>query len=94
MLHGSLAYAKANGERLFLHCETPQPPGQPPCNHSAELPWDPLIERFGPDFIITKDRARFLRAFRCSKCGGKNLGLIMLPSKEAQKGGGVGPTVW
>lgn len=92
MLHGSLAHSKANGERIWIHCET-WAPGTV-CNHSAQLDWDDLINRFGPDFIIPKARSYFLSQFHCSKCGGKDLGLIVLPSKGSEKGGGAGPTVW
>lgn len=78
-IHFSLAYTKAEGYRLTAFCQTQPPRGEIPCRHSQELDWDKLIEVFGEDFVIPKERPRFLAALKCSKCGGRDVEIIMTP---------------
>jgi len=76
----SLAYLSQHRYTLGIHCEAILPNGIP-CNHSADLDWGDLIERFGPDYVFAGERrAEFLSHFRCSRCGGKQLGLVMTPA--------------
>jgi len=77
MIHASLAYLKSEGYKLHAHCEAQPPKGQNPCRHSQQLDWDKLIEAFGPDFVIPRQRDFFLSKLRCSKCGSKKVGIIM-----------------
>lgn len=58
-----------DGTRLSLHCFTYL------CHHSAMLDLCDLRERLGPDHGTMHDD--LVPLFRCSTCGGKNLGLIL-----------------
>lgn len=49
-------------ERITLFCS---------CGHSQTISLEKLIERFGPDFELVKNRDWFLRQFSCNKCGSK-----------------------
>lgn len=84
-VHWSLQDLSDRGETLHIHCENYA------CRHSAIVGWKPLIERFGPDYVFAgPNRAEFLSHFVCSKCGGKELGLIMTPKTK----GGVTAATW
>lgn len=72
-------------ERLSMHCHAILPEGRF-CNHSAPLDIQKLADRFGWDFDIVARRAEFLAAFRCSKCGSKEIGIILSPVNTS--GGG------
>lgn len=76
-VHWSLGYHRERGFRLHAHCESHV--DGVPCNHSALLDWDTLISTFGADFVVPEDRARFIAALSCSKCGSKHIGLVLLP---------------
>lgn len=39
------------------------------CGHRQRLSLPRLIEIFGADYEIVKNRERFLRRFRCNECG-------------------------
>lgn len=52
------------------------------CRHHRELPLDLLRERLGPDHpAMASDLERHLK---CSKCGGKQLGLIYTPNDDGR----------
>jgi len=48
------------GQTLTIHCR---------CGHKLTLSTPRLIEIFGPDFEIVKNRDYFLSRFRCNDCG-------------------------
>ena len=77
MIHYSLLYLQSEGHRIYAHCEAQPPRGENPCRHSQALDWDKLIEAFGPDFVIPRQRDYFLSRLRCSKCGSGHVGIIM-----------------
>lgn len=47
------------------------------CRHHAELDWLALRDKLGPDHSSMHDD--IVPKLKCSKCGGKALGLIMSP---------------
>ncbi len=53
-----------------------------PKNHSKTFGFDKLIETFGPDFIISKNRNAFLRRFKCQKCGDRAVQVIIGTSRN------------
>jgi hypothetical protein len=61
-----------SGETCTLYCAK---------NHSKTIGFDKLIEIFGADFIISKNRNAFLRRFKCQKCGGRAVQVIIGTSK-------------
>lgn len=73
MEHGSLAYRKADGEELSVHCQNPC------CLHSSKLDLDDLIKRLGPDFIFTARTAMAHLRFRCSRCGNTDIHFTVVP---------------
>jgi hypothetical protein len=84
VVHGSLAWHKAEGFRIHATCNDMV--NGIPCNHSAVLDWDVLIAELGPDFIIVRDRDKFLRRLRCSKCGGRDMGIVLSPGTGYRAG--------
>jgi hypothetical protein len=66
----SLAYFRAKGDKISVFC---------PNGHGRQIDIDAAIERFGPDFLIVPNRAKFLRAFRCTTCNQVASELIMTP---------------
>lgn len=45
--------------------------------HSKTFGFDKLIEIFGADFHIRKNRDAFLRRFKCQRCGGRAVQIII-----------------
>ena len=72
---------------VIVFCQTVQPSGLN-CTQRATVDLAAMAERFGADFNIVQNRARFLAAFRCAKCGGKDLSLIMSPVDVPTPAGG------
>lgn len=46
-------------------------------NHSKTIGFDRLIEIFGADFKIVPSRDYLLSRFRCSRCGGRAVQIII-----------------
>ena len=63
------------GESLTIYCS---------CGHWQRLSLPKLIEIFGPDYELVKNRERFLRRFRCNECG-KPANQIILGSSHNPK---------
>ena len=47
------------------------------CQHHAELDWFALRDKLGPDHGSMRDD--IVPKLKCSKCGGRKIGLIMSP---------------
>lgn len=62
-----------HGFRLSIHCENQF------CRHYARLDLNALAERFGREFVAIGKPNPLTARMRCSKCGGKDLGLILQP---------------
>jgi hypothetical protein len=62
-----------NQMRVSVHCNAYD------CRHSAKLDLQALGERLGFDFVTIGDPQPLVAKLRCSKCGGKDLGLILSP---------------
>jgi hypothetical protein len=62
-----------HGFRLSIHCENQF------CRHYTSLDLHALAERFGRDFVTIGKPNPLTARMRCSKCGGKDLGLILQP---------------
>jgi len=60
--------------RLSIYC------GNQFCRHSAKLDLEALVERFGRDFVTVGKPNPLAARMVCSKCGSKDLGLILLPT--------------
>ena len=60
----------------------------PKCHHNQKLNLELLMDHFGPDFPAMA--ADLEPKLRCSKCGGKKVGLIYAPASndKLQPGGG------
>lgn len=56
------------GHRLEIYCHNPR------CGHHATVDMLKLRDRLGPDHGCLHDD--IIHLFRCSKCGGKELGMI------------------
>ncbi len=64
-----------SGDKLRVYCHNSS------CNHHAELDMLALRDRLGPDHGAMHDD--LVPKLKCSKCGGKKVGLIHTPgSKE------------
>lgn len=72
-VHWSLGYFREHGYTITAYCEQHGP--EPMCRHSADVDLDKAIAKFGPDFIISSDHARFCRALPCSKCGSRQVSI-------------------
>lgn len=72
-VHWSLGYFKEHGHTVTAYCE--QQTAEPMCRHSANVDLDKAIEKFGADFIIPKDYARFVRSLKCTKCGSRQISI-------------------
>lgn len=57
-----------SGDWFEIHCQNPR------CYHHAQIDMLKLRDRLGPDHGCLHDD--IIHLFRCSKCGGKKLGLI------------------
>lgn len=62
-----------HGFRISIHC------GNQFCRHYTRLDLHALAERFGRDFLVIGKPNPLTARMRCSKCGGKDLGLILQP---------------
>lgn len=69
-----------HGFRLSIHCENQF------CRHNALLDLVALAERFGRDFVTIGRPNPLTARMRCSKCGGKDLGLILSPRTGYENG--------
>lgn len=54
------------------------------CGHHADLDWLALRDRLGPDHGALHDD--IAPKLRCSKCGGKAIGIIVSPDPKKTKG--------
>ncbi len=59
------------GYKLHAYCHNPR------CQHNQKLDLEKLKERLGPDHGTMHDD--LVPKMRCSKCGGKKVGLIVSP---------------
>jgi hypothetical protein len=67
------------GMQLWASCQTRGPAG--PCHHMRQIDLAALRDRLGPDAsTMAPDLAPKLR---CSKCGGKDIGLTVIPRSRA-----------
>jgi len=58
------------------------------CGHYADLDWPALRDRLGPDHGSMHDD--IVPLLVCSKCGGKDIGLIMTPGTKEYGGNPYG----
>ncbi len=63
-----------SGDRLTLYCHNPR------CRHHARIDMLKLRDRLGPDHGCLHND--IIHMFRCSKCGGKELGMICSPDHD------------
>ncbi len=54
------------------------------CGHHAELDWLALRDRLGPDHGSMRDD--IVPKLKCSKCGGRKIGLIISPDPAKTAG--------
>lgn len=69
-----------HGFRLSIHCDNQF------CRHSAKLDLEALADRFGRDFVAIGNPNPLTARMRCSRCGGKDLGLILSPGTGYDQG--------
>lgn len=63
------------GYKLHAYCHDPR------CQHSQKLDLEALKARLGPDHSMMHDD--LAPKLKCSKCGGKKIGLIFSPAQKA-----------
>ncbi|KKB76989.1 hypothetical protein VW35_16010 [Devosia soli] len=79
----TLQQMRDEGYSLTIHCA-----GRVgvTCNHNWRAKWDQLIQYFGLEFDLSPEtRARFLRRFRCEKCGSRAYTVMMSPPSKYEK---------
>lgn len=74
------------GFRLSVHCENPF------CRRYVDLDISALAETLGRDFVFVGKPNPLTARMRCSKCGGKELGLILIPTTPYDRVVSHGPT--
>lgn len=67
------------GMKLHAYCH------EPTCRHNQTLDLLKLRDKLGPDAEAMADD--LLPKLRCSKCGGRKIGLIYSPETKARMGG-------
>ena len=65
---------------VWVHCENQF------CRHRAGIDLHALADRLGSDFIAIGKPNPLVAKLRCSKCGGKDLGLILHPENGYTNG--------
>lgn len=68
----------ASGDQYEIYCHNAR------CRHHAKIDMAKLRDRLGPDHGCLHDD--IIHLFKCSKCGGKELGLIRTNERTAIKG--------
>ena len=69
-----------HGFHLSIHCENQF------CRHYTRLDLYALAEKFGRNFVAIGKPTPLTARMRCSKCGGKDLGLILSPRTGYENG--------
>ncbi|MCO5164650.1 MAG: hypothetical protein M9939_26530 [Mesorhizobium sp.] len=67
-----------SGDRIRVHCHNHR------CHHGADLDMIALRDRFGPDHGAMYND--LVPKLRCSKCGGKKVGIICTPGTKEYDG--------
>lgn len=81
----TLAYLRDHGWGIHIYC-SPDIGGYCPGHISPS--WDQLIQYFGVDFDIHKERARFLARFVCERCG-RYCATLRMAAPLGGKNGGI-----
>jgi len=55
------------------------------CGHGAQLDLHALAEKLGADFVTVGDPNPLLPKLRCSRCGGRQLQLTLVPRSGYEK---------
>lgn len=76
LIMGTIQKAIDSGDTVMAWCHNPT------CRHKAQLDWEVLKARLGPDHgTLHHD---LVPKLKCSKCGGKEIGLT-LSNKAAER---------
>ena len=86
----SLGSMRESADRITLYCAAYLADQGRYCNTSWAPSWEQMIQYFGLDFEIWKDRARFLAMFECPNCGAPAHSLTLLPPAGTPGMGGPG----
>lgn len=70
------------GYAVTVHCSAPD------CQHQGPLDLVAAAARLGDDFVTVGDPNPLVARLRCSKCGGKDLSLIVSPPSAPGTGHG------